>query len=229
MDAEAAELLFGLGRAQLATLPPAELGPAVTSLRNAFDYYIESGDAARAVAVASFPLPLSLRFRYTDAPRWISSALRLVPSESHEAGALLTQHGGFIGFLDGDHAEAERAFQGALAIAEREHDEGLEQRTLAVAAFVDAFHLRWESCLTMGLRAIGIPPSSADSGTEILARRSVGFALAATGKLEAGKLQTAAAPRPRPSGSARRGGSRRRASATSSSACTRETGAPPAR
>jgi DNA-binding SARP family transcriptional activator len=192
MDDEGAELLFGLGRAQLATLPQAELGPAVTSLRNAFDYYIESGDAARAVAVASFPLPLSLRFRYTDAPRWISSALRLVPSESHEAGALLTQHGGFIGFLDGDHAEAERAFQGALAIAEREHDEGLEQRTLAVAAFVDAFHLRWESCLTMGLRAIGIPPSSADSGTEILARRSVGFALAATGKLEAGKLQTAA-------------------------------------
>jgi tetratricopeptide (TPR) repeat protein len=193
IDDEGAELLFGLGRAQLATLTQAELTPAVTSLRKAFDYYIESGDAARAVAIASFPLPLSLGFHFTDAPRWISSALTLVPPDAHEAGALLTQHGGFVGFLTGDYAEAERAFKGALAIAEREHDKGLEQRTLAVAAFVDAFHLRWESCLTMGLRAIAPPPSSADPGTEIQARRSVGWALAATGKLEEGKRQTAAA------------------------------------
>ena len=193
MDDEGAELHFGLGRAQLATLTQAELPPAVSSLRKAFDYYVESGDAARAVAVASFPLPLSLGFHYTDAPRWISSALTLAPPDSHEAGGLLAQHGGFIGFLDGGYTEAERAFEGALAIAEREHDKGLEQRTLAVAAFVDAFHLRWESCLTTGARAIAVPPSSGDSGSEIQARRSVGWALAATGKLEEGKLQTAAA------------------------------------
>jgi DNA-binding SARP family transcriptional activator len=193
MDDEGAELLFGLGRAQLGTLTQAELPPAVSSLRKAFDYYIESGDAARAVAVASFPLPLSLGFHYTDAPHWISSALTLVPPDSHEAGALLTQHGGFIGFLDGGYAEAERAFEGALAIAERDHDRGLEQRALALAAFVDAFHLRWESCLTMGARAIAVPPSSADPGIEIQARRSVGWALAATGDLQEGKLQMATA------------------------------------
>src|SRR5262249_43841067 len=131
-------------------------------------------------------------FHYTDAPRWIYSALTLVPSDSHEAGALLAQHGGFIGFLDGGYAEAERAFEAALAIAEREHDKGLEQRTFAVAAFVDAFHLRWKSCLTRG-RAIAAPSSSADPDTEIQARRSMGWALAATGKLEEGKLHTAAA------------------------------------
>ena len=192
MDDEGAELLFGFGRAQLATLTQAELVPAVSSLRKAFDYYIESGDAGRAVEVASFPLPLSLGFHYTDAPSWICSALTLVPPDSHEAGPLLTQYGGFIGFLDGGYAEAERAFAAALAIAEREHDKGLERRTFAVAAFVDAFHLRWESCLTTGAQAIAVP-SSAEPGTEIQARRSIGWALAATGKLEEGKLQTAAA------------------------------------
>jgi DNA-binding SARP family transcriptional activator len=193
MDDEAAELHFGVGRAQLATLTQGELTSAVSSLRKAFDHYLETGDAARAVAVASFPLPLSLGFHYTDAPSWISSALTLVPADSHEAGALLTQHGGFIGFLAGGYAEAERAFEGALAIAEREHDEGLEQRTLAAAAFVDAFHLRWESCLTTGARAIAVLSSAADPGIEIQARRSVAWALVATGKLEEGKLQTAAA------------------------------------
>ena len=193
LDDEGAELLFGLGRAQLATLPQVALGPAVTSLRRAFDYYVESGERERAVAVAAHPLPLSLRFRYTDAPRWISSALTLAVGDSRDAGALLTQHGGFIGFLDGDYPEAERAFAGALAIAEREHDDGLEQRTLAVAAFVDAFHLRWESCLARGLRAVGMHESSGDPGSEIIARRAVAFAFAATGRLEEGKRQMEAA------------------------------------
>jgi tetratricopeptide (TPR) repeat protein len=193
MDDEAAELLFGLGRAQLATLPPAELGPAVTSLRRAFDYYVESGDTPRAVALAACPLPLSLRFRYTDAGLMIAGALTLVPPDSHEAGALLAQHGAFTGFLDGDHAEAHRAFEAALSIAEREHDEGLERWTLAAAAFVDAFHLRWQSCLAMGLRAIRMPQSVGDLRTDIYARRAVAFALAATGRLEDGRAQTAAA------------------------------------
>src|SRR5262249_45481482 len=108
LDDEGAQPLFGFCRAQLATLTQAQLPPAVPSLSKAFAPYVESGDAGRAVAVASFPLPLSLGFHYTDAPHWISSALTLVPSDSHEAGALLTQHGGFIGFLDGGYAEAER-------------------------------------------------------------------------------------------------------------------------
>jgi hypothetical protein len=174
-------------------LPPAELGPAVMSLRRAYDYYVDSGDAARAVAVAAYPLPLSLRFRYTDADSLIAGALTLVPPDSHEAGWLLAQHGAFSGFLDGDYAEAQLAFAGALSIAEREHDEGLEQWTLASAAFVDAFHLRWESCLARGLRAIEMPQGSGDLRIEALVRRAAGFALAATGRPEEGRLQAATA------------------------------------
>lgn len=193
MDDEGAELLVGLGRAQLATLPPAELGPAVTSLRRAFDYYVERGEPALAVAVAAYPLPLSLQLRYTDAGPLVAGALTLVPPDSHEAGRLLAQHAGFIGFLYGDHAGAQRAFEGALAIAKHESDEALEQWTLAHAAFVDGFHLRWESCLARGLQAIAMQQASGDLGTEIVARRSVAFALAATGRPEEGRFHTAAA------------------------------------
>ena len=51
-DAETAAILFGIGRAQLATLQAQQWGDAAASLRPAFDFYAESVDAARAVAVA---------------------------------------------------------------------------------------------------------------------------------------------------------------------------------
>jgi DNA-binding SARP family transcriptional activator len=192
MDDEAAELLFGLGRAQLAILPPGEIGSAVTSLRRAFDYYVEAGNAARAVAVAAYPLPLSLRFRYTEAGRVIAGALALVSPDSPEAGWLLAQHGWFTGFIEGDYDGAQRALQEALSIAERERDGALEQWTLALSAFVDAFHLRWESCLAMGSRAIALRQDAGDPRTEMLARRAVAFALAATGRAKEGRLHTGA-------------------------------------
>ena len=55
-DARTAELLFGLGRAQLATLGHDQLGPAVTSLQRSFDCYVALGDTRRALSVASHPL-----------------------------------------------------------------------------------------------------------------------------------------------------------------------------
>ena len=53
----------------------------------AFDLYVESGDVGRAVAVAAYPLPLSLRFGYTDSAELIARALSLVQPDTHEAGA----------------------------------------------------------------------------------------------------------------------------------------------
>ena len=57
LDAETADLLYGLGRAQVATLPIYQLHEAVTSLRGAFDYYIDTGDLSQAVAIAEHPFP----------------------------------------------------------------------------------------------------------------------------------------------------------------------------
>jgi len=57
MDADSASLLFGLGRAQLATLGRSQIPEALGNLDRAFEYFTASGDVERAVAVAEHPLP----------------------------------------------------------------------------------------------------------------------------------------------------------------------------
>ncbi|HEU0337290.1 MAG TPA: hypothetical protein VFR43_12080, partial [Gaiellaceae bacterium] len=183
-DDQAAEVLFGLGRAQLATHGHDQLGPAVASLRRAFDHYVETGDIDRAIAVASHPLPLSFRFGYTDAAELIARALTLVSPGSCEAGRLLAQQGWFYGFIEGDYDRAQHAFRQAISIAESERDTAVERRTLANAAFVDAFHLRWGDCLEKGTRAIELAREDDDPSTEIPASRAVVFTLTATGQRE---------------------------------------------
>jgi DNA-binding SARP family transcriptional activator len=183
-DDQAAEVLFGLGRAQLATLGHDQLAPAVASLLRSFDHYVEAGDIPRAIGVASHPLPLSFRFGYTDAAELIVRGLTLASPGSREAGLMLAQHGGFSGFSDGDYRRAQRDFREALSIAERERDSTIERRTLANAAFVDAFHLRWDDCLATGSRAIELAAEDGDAGTELTARRAVVLASTATGERE---------------------------------------------
>jgi tetratricopeptide (TPR) repeat protein len=192
-DDQAAELLFGRGRAQLAVLGHGELDLAVASFRRAFEHYVAAGEIGRALAVAAYPLPLSLRFGQTDIAELNARALALVSPSTHEAGALIALRGWFLGFIQADYEGAQRDFGQALAIAEREADAALERRTLAYAAFVDAFHLRWRDCLARGARAIELARDAGDRSTEIPARRSVVFALIATGEPAQGRAHVAAA------------------------------------
>jgi tetratricopeptide (TPR) repeat protein len=182
-DDEAAEILFGLGRAQLA-LGHDQLIPAVASLHRSFDHYVGSGDRRRAVAVGAVPVPLTLRLRYTDAPQLIARALKLASHGSREAGRLLAQQGGFSGFIEADYDRAQAEFRQALSIAEHEGDSFIERTTLANAAFVDAFHLRWHDCVAKGYRAIELARQAGDPSTEIPASRAVVFAFTATGGRE---------------------------------------------
>jgi DNA-binding SARP family transcriptional activator len=184
IDDQAAEVLFGLGRAQLATLGHDQLGPVVAILRRSFDHYVEAGDSRRAVAVAAYPLPLSLRFGSTDAAELISHALTLVSPGSHEEGWLLAQQAWFSGFIHADYDRSQAEFGRALAIAERDTDSSVERRSLANAAYVDAFHFRWQGCLASGMRAIELAREAGDPSTEIPACRAVVFALTATGGRE---------------------------------------------
>jgi DNA-binding SARP family transcriptional activator len=193
IDDETAELFFGLGRAQLATLAPHELEPAVTSLRRAFEHYAEAGDVGRAVAVVAYPLPLSLGMAQTKMPELIARGLTLVPRDSLEEGRLLVWHGWFSVFTDADYEAAQRAFQRVLSIAERNDDAALLRKMLANAAFVDAFHLRLQDCLTKGLRATELAQHAGDTHTEMAARRAAAWALAATGEREQARFHTAAA------------------------------------
>jgi tetratricopeptide (TPR) repeat protein len=193
MDDETAALYFGLGRAQLAVLPRYELEPASDSLRRAFDHYAQVGDMGRAVSVAACPIPLSIGLGHTDFPELISRALELVPPDSHEAGHLLAQHGWYSGIVEADYDEAEKAFQRALSIAQTRGDAALERRTLANAAWVDVWHFRREECLEKGLKAIEPAGRTGDDQTEINARRSIVWALMATGEREQLRAHTAAA------------------------------------
>ena len=193
MDDETAALLFGLGRAQVSGLARYEVEPAVTSLRRAFDHYADSGNVSRAVTVAAHPIPWSLGLGQTEYAELIARALTLVPPDSHEAGRLLAQHGWLSGVIDADYDAAQEAFQRALSIARRQGDAALERRTLANAAFVDAFHLRWQDCLTEGLRAIDLAQRVGDLHSELQARRAVAWALTATGEREDARSHLAVA------------------------------------
>ncbi|MCI0878569.1 MAG: tetratricopeptide repeat protein [Chloroflexi bacterium] len=96
-------------------------------------------------------------------------AITLVPTESHEAGRLLSRYGGVIG-TDGDYEGAQEALGRAITIARREGDVPLEMQTLAYAALVSAQHLRWQESLDNGLRAIELAPGDENPVSEVLSR-----------------------------------------------------------
>jgi hypothetical protein len=89
-NAEAAALLFGLGRAQAATADRRQFQRAVDIIGRAFDYYEAAGDVARAVAVAEYPLPTFPPGR-SGIARFVPRALTLVAADSLAAGRLFVR------------------------------------------------------------------------------------------------------------------------------------------
>ena len=194
MDDNTAALLVGLGRAQLATLPPREWGPPVAGMQRAFEHYAAAGDIGRAIAVAAPPVPLvATDSAKTTMPELVARGLTLVRPDSLDEGRLLTTHGWLAGFTGGDYDEAQQSFRRALAIAEQQDDGALERRTLTHAAFVECFHLRWHDCLTKGLRAIELARNAGDLHNEMAASRIVGWAATVMGDSEQARLHAAAA------------------------------------
>ncbi|MEE8465077.1 MAG: AAA family ATPase, partial [Dehalococcoidia bacterium] len=100
-DADAAALLFGLGRAQAATLGRQRLDVAVATLSRAFDFYAETNDVAHAVAVAGYPLPSLPGRRVTV--ELLTRALQIAPPDSPEAGRLLSRYVLVMGLEEGDY------------------------------------------------------------------------------------------------------------------------------
>ena len=92
-DEEAAALLFGLARAQSATVEGHQLGEAFATLSRAFEYYAETGNVALAVAAAVFPIANS-SYLIPGVVELVARAITLVPADSHEAGRLLSRYGG---------------------------------------------------------------------------------------------------------------------------------------
>ena len=101
-DEESADLLFGLGRAQVAML---QLEEAMESLSGAFDYHTQRGDIPRALVVAEHPLP-AYAGRFSWASQLSAQALELVPADSHDAGRLLSNHVQLVGFQEDEQSRA---------------------------------------------------------------------------------------------------------------------------
>lgn len=190
-DAQAAALLFGLGRTQAATVDRLQLQQAIGNLHCAFAYYEQAGDVIRAVAVAAHPYFFSAGSS-TGMAQLIARALTLVPPDSDQAGRLLSRYGYVLGLEEGEYQGAQDAFNRALAIANRIPDAGLEMRTRAEAARVDRYQRRFQASLRQSLRAIELARHVDDRHTEVAVRYEASLALEALGDPEAARQHATA-------------------------------------
>ena len=159
-DADAAALLFGLARAQAATLRRHNLDVAFASLSRAFDFYAETDEVTQAITVAEFPMQTLPGHQL--AAKLVGRALRLIPPDSPEAGRLWANYILVMGLEEGDYQAAVDAFESALGIAQRTGDVVLEARALANSSIVDYWHMRWQGAIEKGLRVSEMPRLAAD-------------------------------------------------------------------
>jgi DNA-binding CsgD family transcriptional regulator/tetratricopeptide (TPR) repeat protein len=197
VDAETADLLFGLGRAQAVMMrsniySSEEVGAI---LSRAFDYYAEAKDLARAVAVAEYPF-YPVAGQIIGAAQLIARALTLVSPDSHEAGRLLCRYGSVIGDgqseEEGGYASAQGTFDRALAIAQQKGDVALEVRTLANVCSLNFYYLRFQECLEKSLWASEVARSACDLQNEVAVRYWGVIALLCMGDFEGTRLHAAA-------------------------------------
>ena len=182
MDTETADLLFGIGRAQAAVLPASQLQDAVNNLTQAFDYYAETGEVSRAVAVAEHPLPIALG-HVTRIAQLIARGLELVPPDSLQAGRLLSNYGWILSMEEGDYKGAQETFSRALNIAQREGAGGRELEVLASATEAGSYHGHYQEVLENGFRAIELARKVDNPRAENTAKFWVMLALMIRGDL----------------------------------------------
>ena len=174
-DDDTAKLWAGLGRCQVATLPLFQLEEAVASLSKAFDYYVKTGNADLAVAIAEHPFPASAGRDY-GVMQIIERALALVPPDSRQAGRLLARYGWLMGIEKANYEESRDPFARAMNVATNEGDTVLAVRTLVSAAEVEAFFFQYGETITKGLEAIALLDEIDDPQSEMLAHFWVGNA-----------------------------------------------------
>ncbi|MFB3091920.1 MAG: LuxR C-terminal-related transcriptional regulator, partial [Dehalococcoidia bacterium] len=191
VDSETAALLFGLGRAQAATLQRQQIQEALASMTRALDYYLEAGDVEGAVAVVVYPLPPVTG--PTENAHNIRRVLALVSPDSRQAAQLLSRYGWILGVEEGDFSGAQEAFNRALTIAQGGADAVLEEQTLAYAARVDAYNHSWEQSLGKSLQALELADRNDHTRNQLDACYRAAFSLHVMGDLQESALYAARA------------------------------------
>ena len=151
-DGRLASILFGLGRAQVATAQRHEMQNSVETLTGAFDYYEKSGDVETALQVAEYPVMATTGI--TGITHLISRALELAGPDSHRSGRLWGRYIRAAALERGDYEQANGAYLRAVEIARRERDIALEVHASADAGSVDGYYLELTRGLEKCLRAI---------------------------------------------------------------------------
>jgi tetratricopeptide (TPR) repeat protein len=154
MDGETADLLFGLGRAQMAVLEGTRLQGAADSFLRVFGYAIQVGETRRAVVIATFRYPTAPYMR--GLAEMFRRALQLVPTDSLEAGYLLANYALWIYYETGDVDESKDSYQRALALAQDHGDDALELHTesrhLQMLGHSESGPEVYEGALSTGIR-----------------------------------------------------------------------------
>ncbi len=182
-DALVAALIFGRVKAQVnSEFTQMSSDDLPASLWRAFNFYADSNDVEQAVAIAEFP-DYSLRWSSLIFDLF-SSALEIVPRDSHQEARLLHGYAQRLGIDKGDFSGAQRAFDRALAIARSEGDSVLEMQTLVDAAGVDVYHLRWHDAIGKTSAAAVLAEKLNDPRAEVTAHYFAISSLISLGDLE---------------------------------------------
>ena len=192
MDGETAAICFGLGRAQVATYLTGQHQEFLSNLERAFDYYLDAGEVASAVAVAECHLP-AIFGRLEGAAERVLTALKLVSPDSLEAGRLLSQYIRLRGAEKDGYAGAKTALDQVLGIAQRQSDQALELRARAAFAPIAQFHPQFGEGLEQSLKAIELAQQVNDPHSEIYARMSASHFYLFAGKPEEAQRHGSAA------------------------------------
>ena len=153
-DDQHASILFGLGRAQVATAQRHEMQNAVETLTRAFDYYEKAGDVETALQIAEYPVMATTGI--TGITHLIARALDLAGPDSHRSGRLWGRYIRAAALERGDYEQANNAYLRAIEIARRERDVALEVHASADAGSVDGYYLELTQGLEKCLRAIDL-------------------------------------------------------------------------
>jgi len=124
MDRDQAGLLAGAGRAQVAQ----SSSRGHEEIFRAFDYYVATGETAKALEIASYPVDMSWGVDAAGTAGMTGRALELAEPGTLMYARLLCQHGRNLYQEKGDADGSRQALQEAAALAHQLGDEALELR-----------------------------------------------------------------------------------------------------